>query len=299
MLKDFDFPWITLFKDVDDIFEIFPLDGSRLFDHEEWNGFHQQLERLLDISSGELPSERPCSIFRIAAGLYEDKEAMRCKQCQLSQPQVERLRDYFIKAYKFRLINIIAHDIASYSHHARSTSMLLFFHKMIQAGLADCAAHATLPVTDNEGEDSRKIQDLTDLLTQWVNSAEGEKSIALKNLRDHLTKEGVPKLPFLSFEGIVCNTLSTLQATTPDTVSSRTGSLGSKMSSLLTVTEKTLSRLKSPAALWSQETPPRPLSMRPILDLSSRHARDKTSCLGSLYHCSASSVDCSCIIAFP
>jgi hypothetical protein len=248
MLKDFDFQWITFFKDVDDIFEIFPLDGSRLFNQDEWKGFHQQLERLLEISSGELPSERPCSIFKIAAQIYEDKKAMRCKQCQLSQPQLERLRGYFIKAYKFRLINIIAHDIVSYSHHPRFGWTLSLCNGMMQAGLTDCAAHATVPATDNEGGDSRKIQDLTDLLAQWVNSAGGEKSIALKNLRDHLTKEGVPKLPFQSFEGSVFTTLSTLQAPAPDTVSSRTGSLGSKMSSLLTVTEKTLSRLKSPSS---------------------------------------------------
>jgi hypothetical protein len=247
MLKDFEFQWITFFKDVDDIFERFPLDGSRLFNQEEWKGFHQQLERLLDCSSGELPSERPCSVFRIAAELYEDKEAMRCKQFQLSQPQLERLRDYFIKAYKFRLINIIAHDIASYSHHARSASMLLFFHKMMQAGLTDCAAHATLPVTDNEGEDNRKIQELTEVLAQWVNSAEGEKSIALENLRDRLRVQGVPNLPLLSFSGIVSNTWSTLKKLASDTVSG-TGSHVTKISSLLALTRETFSRVKSPAS---------------------------------------------------
>lgn len=240
MLKDFDFQWITFFKDVDDIFEIFPLDGSRLFNQEEWKGFHQQLERLLDISSGELPSERPCSIFRIAAEIYEGKEAMRCKQSQLSQPRLGRLRDYFIKAYKFRLINVIAHDIVSYSHHPRFDWTLSLCNDMMQAGLTDCAADATVP------EDSRKIHELTDLLAQWINCVEGEKSVALESLRDHLTQQGVPKLPFLSFEGIVLNARSSLQVPAPDTVS-ETGSLGSKMSSLLAFTQETLSRFKSPA----------------------------------------------------
>jgi hypothetical protein len=241
MLKDFDFQWITFFKDVDDIFEIFPLDGSRLFNQEEWKGFHQQLERLLDILSGKLPSERPCSIFRIAAEIYEGKEAMRCKQSQLSQPQLGRLRVYFIKAYKFRLINVIAHDIVSYSHHPRFDWTLSLCNDMMQAGLTDCGADTTVP------EDSRKIQELTDLLAQWINCAEGEKSVALKRLRDRLTHQGVPKLPFLSFEGIVLNASPSLQVPASDTVSGN-GSLDSKMSSLLAFTKETLSRLKSPAS---------------------------------------------------